>query len=110
MSFDRRENSQRFLLKQRILSATSSCLELSNSSILPPPYPSSQMRHRQITTEDLEKRARELGVMSIETSAKAGYNVKNLFQKIAVALPGGDAGAAKAESTSECQDILYPLL
>ncbi|RXK41030.1 GTP-binding protein ryh1 [Tremella mesenterica] len=51
---------------------------------------------RQVTPEDLDKRAKELGVMSIETSAKAGHNVKTLFKKIAMALPGGaenkDAG------------------
>ena len=29
--------------------------------------------------------------MSIETSAKAGHNVKTLFKKIAMALPGGEA-------------------
>ncbi|WOO81903.1 GTP-binding protein ryh1 [Vanrija pseudolonga] len=53
---------------------------------------------RQVTPEDLDKRAKELGVMSIETSAKAGHNVKALFKKIALALPGGnaDAGAAAA--------------
>ncbi|KAK1923199.1 P-loop containing nucleoside triphosphate hydrolase protein [Papiliotrema laurentii] len=44
---------------------------------------------RQVTPEDLDKRAKELGVMSIETSAKAGHNVKTLFKKIATALPGG---------------------
>lgn len=43
----------------------------------------------QVTPEDLDKRAKELGVMSIETSAKAGHNVKTLFKKIALALPGG---------------------
>ncbi|EIW65444.1 hypothetical protein TREMEDRAFT_70574 [Tremella mesenterica DSM 1558] len=51
---------------------------------------------RQVTPEELDKRAKELGVMSIETSAKAGHNVKTLFKKIAMALPGGaenkDAG------------------
>jgi Ras-related protein Rab-6A len=44
-----------------------------------------------VTPEDLDKRAKELGVMSIETSAKAGHNVKTLFKKIAMALPGGSA-------------------
>jgi Ras-related protein Rab-6A len=44
----------------------------------------------QVTPEDLDKRAKELGVMSIETSAKAGHNVKTLFKKIAMALPGGN--------------------
>lgn len=56
---------------------------------------------RQVTPEDLDKRAKELGVMSIETSAKAGHNVKALFKKIALALPGGtpDAGAAAANQS-----------
>ena len=45
--------------------------------------------HSQVTPEDLDKRAKELGVLSIETSAKAGHNVKALFKKIAMALPGG---------------------
>lgn len=41
-----------------------------------------------MTTEEGEKKAKELNVMFIETSAKAGYNVKALFRKIAQALPG----------------------
>jgi len=45
---------------------------------------------RQVTPEDLDKRAKELGVMSIESSAKAGHNVKTLFKKIAMALPGAE--------------------
>ncbi|KAG9289042.1 hypothetical protein G9A89_015591 [Geosiphon pyriformis] len=43
---------------------------------------------RQVTTEEGEKKAKEYNVMFIETSAKAGHNVKNLFRKIAQALPG----------------------
>ncbi|KAJ3379164.1 hypothetical protein HDU92_006854 [Lobulomyces angularis] len=43
---------------------------------------------RQVTTEDGEKKAKEFNVMFIETSAKAGYNVKALFRRIAQALPG----------------------
>lgn len=33
---------------------------------------------RQVTTEEGEKKAKELNVMFIETSAKAGYNVKQV--------------------------------
>ena len=33
---------------------------------------------RQVTTEDGERKAKELNVMFIETSAKAGYNVKQV--------------------------------
>jgi Ras-related protein Rab-6A len=43
---------------------------------------------RQVLTEEGEKKAQELDVMFIETSAKAGYNVKALFRKIAQTLPG----------------------
>ncbi|CAG8619691.1 7882_t:CDS:2 [Ambispora gerdemannii] len=43
---------------------------------------------RQVTTEEGEKKAKEYNVMFIETSAKAGHNVKTLFRKIAQALPG----------------------
>lgn len=49
---------------------------------------------RQVTTEEGQRKANELNVMFIETSAKAGYNVKQLFRKVAAALPG-------MENTSE---------
>ncbi|XP_008336817.1 RAB6B, member RAS oncogene family a isoform X1 [Cynoglossus semilaevis] len=43
---------------------------------------------RQITIEEGEQRAKELNVMFIETSAKTGHNVKQLFRRVAAALPG----------------------
>ncbi|KAL9429850.1 hypothetical protein AB3S75_025273 [Citrus x aurantiifolia] len=43
---------------------------------------------RQVSIEEGEAKARELNVMFIETSAKAGFNIKALFRKIAAALPG----------------------
>jgi len=43
---------------------------------------------RQVTTEEGERRSKEYKVMFIETSAKAGHNVKTLFKRIAQALPG----------------------
>jgi len=45
---------------------------------------------RQVTIDEGEKKAEELKVMFIETSAKAGYNVKQLFRRVAAALPGMD--------------------
>ena len=45
---------------------------------------------RQVSMEDGEKKAKELNVMFIETSAKAGYNVKQLFRRIAQSLPIAD--------------------
>ncbi|XP_029582107.1 ras-related protein Rab-6B isoform X2 [Salmo trutta] len=43
---------------------------------------------RQITIEAGEQRAKELNVMFIETSAKTGTNVKQLFRRVAATLPG----------------------
>eukprot|EP01134_Creolimax_fragrantissima_P008576 CFRG8576T1 len=43
---------------------------------------------RQVSKEEGEQKAKELNVMFIETSAKAGYNVKQLFRRVAAALPG----------------------
>ncbi|KAL4378961.1 hypothetical protein GQ457_02G009200 [Hibiscus cannabinus] len=43
---------------------------------------------RQVSIEEGDNRAKEQGVMFIETSAKAGFNIKPLFRKIAAALPG----------------------
>ncbi|KAL6558831.1 Ras-related protein RABH1e [Orobanche minor] len=43
---------------------------------------------RQVSIEEGDAKAREFSVMFIETSAKAGFNIKPLFRKIAAALPG----------------------
>ncbi|KAJ2002122.1 GTPase Ryh1 [Coemansia thaxteri] len=55
---------------------------------------------RQVSTEEGDKRARDLNVMFMETSAKAAHNVKALFKKIAQALPGMDTGASDNNRTS----------
>ncbi|KAH6796639.1 RAB GTPase-like protein H1E [Perilla frutescens var. hirtella] len=43
---------------------------------------------RQVSIEEGDGKARDSGIMFIETSAKAGFNIKPLFRKIAAALPG----------------------
>jgi len=55
---------------------------------------------RQISIEDGEQKAKEFNVMFIETSAKAGYNVKQLFRRIAAALPGMDTPELTGENTN----------
>ncbi|KAM9412911.1 ras-related protein Rab-6A-like isoform X2 [Oncorhynchus nerka] len=52
---------------------------------------------RQVSVETAERKARELNVMYIETSAKAGYNVKQLFRRVAAALPGMDSTPEKSK-------------
>jgi len=53
---------------------------------------------RQVSIEEGEGKAKDLGVMFIETSAKAGFNIKALFRKIAAALPGMETlSSAKQE-------------
>ena len=68
---------------------------------------------RQITTEEGEEKAKKDGLLFMECSAKAGYNVKSLFRKLATSLPGSvDAnnagngvGAAGAAGGSNLIDI-----
>jgi len=57
---------------------------------------------REVTTQQGEEEAKKNGLMFIETSAKLGHNVKQLFRRIAQALPGMEGegetqGAANSE-------------
>jgi len=52
---------------------------------------------RQVSTDEGERKAKELNVMFIETSAKAGYNVKQLFRRVAAALPGMESTEPKKD-------------
>lgn len=58
------------------------------------------LSHREVSTEEGEIKARENGLMFIETSAKTGFNVKSLFRKIAAALPGADTISSSKEMES----------
>ncbi|TRY97984.1 hypothetical protein DNTS_000304 [Danionella cerebrum] len=60
---------------------------------------------RQVSVDAAEKKARDLGVMYIETSAKAGYNVKQLFRRVAAALPGMDSTPEKSKEDTSVIDI-----
>lgn len=57
---------------------------------------------REVTTQQGEEEAKRNGLMFIETSAKLGYNVKQLFRRIAQALPGMDGEGANRENQSMC--------
>lgn len=56
---------------------------------------------RQVSMEEGERRANDLNVMFIETSAKAGYNVKQLFRRVAAALPGMESSQDK-QNREDC--------
>lgn len=58
---------------------------------------------REVTTQQAEEEAKKNNLMFIETSAKVGHNVKNLFRRIAQALPGmeGADSAATAGNQSK---------
>jgi Ras-related protein Rab-6A len=43
---------------------------------------------RQVSVEEGEDKSTKEGILFIETSAKAGFNIKALFRKLATALPG----------------------
>jgi small GTP-binding protein len=64
---------------------------------------------RQVSIDEGERKAKELNVMFIETSAKTGYNVKQLFRRVAAALPGMEP-KEQTSADSGMQDIrLKPL-
>ncbi|KAL1952642.1 hypothetical protein VTO42DRAFT_4581 [Malbranchea cinnamomea] len=53
---------------------------------------------REVTTAQGEEEAKKNGMMFIETSAKVGYNVKQLFRRIAQALPGMESEASRGDN------------
>ncbi|KAM0096472.1 GTPase Ryh1 [Aspergillus fumigatus] len=55
---------------------------------------------REVTTAQGEEEAKKNGLMFIETSAKVGHNVKQLFRRIAQALPGMEGEANRESQTA----------
>jgi Ras-related protein Rab-6A len=54
-----------------------------------------------VTLEEATAKSTQLDVMFMETSAKAGHNVKSLFKKIAMSLPGMEKeGQGDGQNTS----------
>lgn len=56
---------------------------------------------REVTTQQGEDEAKKNNLMFVETSAKLGHNVKNLFKRIAQALPGMEGTDAAAQASSQ---------
>lgn len=56
---------------------------------------------REVQTEDGQARAEELKVHFMETSAKVGINVKQLFKNIAAGLPGVDGQESTAAEAGD---------
>lgn len=65
--------------------------------------------YRQVTLEEANAKATELNLMFMETSAKAGHNVKSLFKKIAMSLVGMEKEEA-AEAANASTSALRPEL
>ncbi len=61
---------------------------------------------RQVSVEEGEDKAGKENIMFIESSAKAGFNIKALFRKLATALPGVEA-AAPAQPNTNCKILLH---
>ena len=58
---------------------------------------------RQVSVEEGEDKATKESILFIESSAKAGFNIKALFRKLATALPGHES--AQAQPSSNLIDI-----
>jgi len=62
---------------------------------------------REVTTAQGEEEAKKNGLMFIETSAKAGHNVKTLFKRIAQALPGMEGEGAQQQAASQSKSTSH---
>nr|XP_023019466.1 ras-related protein Rab6-like [Leptinotarsa decemlineata] len=56
---------------------------------------------REVSVEEAEQRAKENNIVFIETSAKVGYNIKQLFRRIGEALPKIDPTLQASEKNEE---------
>lgn len=64
---------------------------------------------RQVSQEEGDAKARDSGVLFIETSAKAGFNIKALFRKIATSLPGMESLGQGPHTREDLIDVtLHP--
>jgi len=60
---------------------------------------------RKVTHDEATAKSQELGILFMETSAKAGHNVKSLFKKIAMSLPGMEKEGAAADAPNTNIDV-----
>ena len=58
---------------------------------------------RQVSVEEGEDKSTKEGILFIESSAKAGFNIKALFKKLATALPGMES--AQTQPATNLIDI-----
>jgi Ras-related protein Rab-6A len=56
-----------------------------------------------VSVEEGEDRSSKEGCMFIESSAKAGFNIKALFRKLATALPGMEAANPVQQPAQNCK-------
>ena len=61
---------------------------------------------RQVSVEEGEDRSSKEGCMFIESSAKAGFNIKALFRKLATALPGMETATQAPQPAQNCKIFL----
>lgn len=59
-----------------------------------------------MTLEEATAKSTQLNIMFMETSAKAGHNVKSLFKKIAMSLPGMEKDGQGDANTSTCYFLI----
>lgn len=57
---------------------------------------------RQVTTDEGAKLAKELGLLFVETSAKDGTNVNELFKTLAASLPGLEGAEITSNNDGTC--------
>ncbi|EPE10739.1 ras-like protein rab-6a [Ophiostoma piceae UAMH 11346] len=63
---------------------------------------------REVTTQQGEEEAKRNNLMFVETSAKLGHNVKQLFRRIAQALPGMEGADSAERAPNQMIDVRTP--
>eukprot|EP01017_Pseudomicrothorax_dubius_P015788 TRINITY_DN1804_c0_g1_i4.p1 TRINITY_DN1804_c0_g1~~TRINITY_DN1804_c0_g1_i4.p1 ORF type:complete len:106 (+),score=29.23 TRINITY_DN1804_c0_g1_i4:487-804(+) len=56
---------------------------------------------RQVTTEELEQKGKELDINVIEVSAKTGANINELFNTVATTLPSSEMSQILSPHTNQ---------
>lgn len=62
---------------------------------------------RQVSIEEGEDKATKENVLFIETSAKAGFNIKALFRKLASSLPGMESAPQQPANSKSYYCLSY---
>lgn len=63
--------------------------------------------YSMVSTEEGKRKAKELSVMFMETSAKEGHNVNSLFRRLASMLPGAEGQQQQRRMINDSENLTF---